>query len=235
MVVVVGGGGGAPARCSSPVWLSPVGPIHWRCFFLETGRQRRAVRGGVSPRTWLMPLPQASRASAASPPPAPYAVPNNLPCPVIPPTRPSACSFVSARRLIPAKRTPFPQPPPLSVPTACGAGGICQAERHVHLPNPPLPKADGEGGAAGMDARSCRVVIAEQEEEEKLQSSSPTSLHQPPVGRRAAEEEEDAEEKQGQADAHDGACCRAGGLRLRVLAWGEDGCHWTRPSCPGKG
>lgn len=93
-----------------------------------------------------------------------------------------------------------------------------------------------------MDAGS--VVMAEQEEEEqeedeedeeeeKLQSSAPTSLHQPPVGRRAADEEEDGEEQQGQADAHDGAGRRPGGLRLRVLAWGQDGCHRVSPLSPG--
>lgn len=91
-----------------------------------------------------------------------------------------------------------------------------------------------------MDAQSCHVAPAGlreaeqgeegEEEEERTQSLSPTSLHQPPVGGGAADEQEDAEENQGQADAHDGACRRAGGMRLRVLAWGEDGCH--RPVYP---
>lgn len=92
-----------------------------------------------------------------------------------------------------------------------------------------------------MDAQSCHVAPAglreaereeEGEEEERTQSLSPTSLHQPPVGGGAADEQEDAEENQGQADAHDGACRRAGGMRLRVLAWGEDGSHRPSPGYP---
>lgn len=46
----------SPASFSSPVWLSPVGPIHWRCFFLETEREGELCLQGSS-RSFLQLLP----------------------------------------------------------------------------------------------------------------------------------------------------------------------------------